>query len=108
METAWERVRQALADLRVASAAAGARLLVVQASSRGPDMDARLAAACEEVNVPLHSLLGPLRAAPGPVLFAEDGHWRGRGHLVASLEIAPLVASLLAGPDSGATVPLRP
>jgi len=102
-ETAWLRVRQALDILRDAATVDGARLLVVQATTRGPDMDARLAGICADLAIPFHDLRPALAADPGPIQFAVDGHWRARGHDIASREIAPLVAALLAAPGRVAT-----
>jgi len=98
-DEAWMRVRQALELLRDSTAADAARLLVVQATTRGPDMDARLAGICADLHIPFHTLVAALAADPGPVAFEVDGHWRARGHGIAGREIAIVVDRLLAAPS---------
>ncbi len=103
-DTAWELVGDALGLMDRAVRADGAALLVVHARSQGPDMNHRLAALCGELGLPLHSLLPALAADPGPVGFQIDGHWRARGHLVASRDLAPVVCRRLAA-LTGKTTP---
>src|SRR5262245_11615500 len=73
-EEAWLRLRQALALLQADTTADGARLLVVQAATRGPDMDAHLAGICADLGIPFRTLVPALAADPGPILFEIDGH----------------------------------
>ena len=100
---AWLRMRQALALLRDSTTADGARLLVVQADTRGPDMDAQLAGICADLGIAFHTLVPALAADPGPILFQIDGHWRPRGHRIAAREICPAVAEMLGSPPESAT-----
>ncbi|MFQ5599993.1 MAG: hypothetical protein ACE5G2_05505 [Candidatus Krumholzibacteriia bacterium] len=97
-DAAWERMRMALQRLRDDVSGDGARLLVAQATTRGPDMDARLAGLCRELEIPFRSLVPALRADPGPVHFRFDGHWRARGHDIAAREIADLLADHIPAP----------
>jgi len=94
-ELQWRRFCQALALLRQEAAAAGAPLLLAQATTFGPQMSARLAGLCDALGIPYLDLVGVLAADPGPVSFRIDGHWRARGHWVAASALAPVVCDML-------------
>ena len=94
-EEDWQRAGQALTLLQSLVEDAGAELLVVAASTYGPEMDRRLAALCASRDIALHDLMPALRADPGPVYFRIDGHWRARGHRVANHALSPAVCRLL-------------
>ncbi len=94
-EEAWQRAAQALALMQSLVDDTGAELLVVPASTYGPDMDQRLATLCASRGIAMHSLMPALRADPGPVHFRIDGHWRARGHWVAGRELSPVVCRML-------------
>jgi len=94
-EEDWQRAGQAFTLLQSLVDDAGAELLVVAASTYGPEMDRRLATLCASRDIALHDLMPALRADPGPVHFRIDGHWRARGHWVASRSLSPVVCRLL-------------
>jgi lysophospholipase L1-like esterase len=100
---AWLRVRQALELLLDSVTQDGARLLVVQAATRGPDMDTHLAGICADLGIAFHTLVPALAADSGPILFQIDGHWRPLGHRIAAREIYPAVAEMLGSPPEPAT-----
>jgi hypothetical protein len=98
-EAAWSVTRQAIAKMQRDAVRAGARLLVVQASTSGTAMSARLDRICAELAVPLIDVTAPLAEASGPVRYRYDGHWRSQGHAAVAAALARAV---------GAYVPTTP
>jgi hypothetical protein len=94
-EEDWQRAGQAFTLLQSLVDDAGAELLVVAASTYGPEMDRRLATLCASRDIALHDLMPALRADPGPVHFRIDGHWCARGHWVANRSLSPVLCRLL-------------
>jgi hypothetical protein len=106
--SAWHRTRLALGLLRDLAAEDGATLLVAQATTAGPKMNARLSGLCGDLGVPFLSLLPALESAPGEVFFRVDGHWRSAGHGVASRAMTPWICSFLQGPGERRDTGSRP
>ena len=94
-EVAWQRFAAALRLLQALVRADGADFLLVQATTYGPVMTARLEQICATLGVQRFDLVPLLAMAPLPVTYAIDGHWRAAGHRLAAAAVAPVVCGLL-------------
>ena len=94
-DLAWERFEQALHLLRDLVRADGAALILAQATTFGPDMNARVARLCASAGIPYLDLGPALARSARPVTYAIDGHWRPAGHRLAAHALAPVVCDLL-------------
>jgi hypothetical protein len=63
-------------------------------------MTEELATICADLGIPLFDLVPVLEAAPGPLFYAIDGHWRSEGHAVASRALAPWLCRFLRHPGA--------